>query len=307
MNREPAAWKRYRGGTAGRIWVSAAAGRPFARVLADVPGQFVSPMLVGGRLAFVSDHEGTGNLYSCALDGTGLYRHTDHDGTYARNASTDGERIVYHAAGDIWLLDSLDAPAPRRLEVTLGSLAPGRAPRAVSAADHLGQLDCDRTGQASVVEVHGTVHWLTHKDGPARAVHVDLAARARLPRVLGGSGAVAYVTSGDPGDAAADTLWVAGGEDAAPRPLAAGLIGGVTQLAASPDGSRVAVAAHDGRLRVVDVAAGTVTEVAAGTDGPCDGLAWSPDSAWLAWSQPGPVPLRRIRLARLRQPAAASR
>ena len=29
----------------------------------------------------------------------------------------------------------------------------------------------------------------------------------------------------------------------------------------------VAVAAHDGRLRVVDVASGTVTEMAAGTDG----------------------------------------
>ena len=64
-------------------------------------------MLVGGRLAFLSDHEGTGNLYSCALDGSDLRRHTDHDGYYARNASTDGQRIVYHCAGDIWLLDGL--------------------------------------------------------------------------------------------------------------------------------------------------------------------------------------------------------
>ncbi len=179
----------------------------------------------------------------------------------------------------------------------------------VSAADHLGEFDCDRTGQASVVEVRGTIHWLTHKDGPARAIHFDLASRARLPRVLGRSGCVVYVTSGDgAGDAGAggvagDTLWIAGGQEAAPRPLAAGQIGGVTGIAASPDGSRVAVAAHDGHLRVVDVASGTVTEVAAGDDGPCDGLSWSPDSAWLAWSQPGPRPLRRIRLARLPHPA----
>jgi tricorn protease len=309
MNREPAAWKRYRGGTAGRIWVAAAEGQPFTRILADLPGQFASPMLVGERLAFISDHEGTGNIYSCALDGTGLLRHTDHDGPYARNASTDGERIAYHAAGDIWLLDSLDAPVPRRLEVSLGSPAPGRAPRVVSAADHLGEFDCDRTGQASVVEVRGTIHWLTHRDGPARAIHFDLASRARLPRVLGPAGAVAYVTSSDgaggtgAGGTAGDTLWIAGGQEAAPRPLAAGQIGGVTGIAASPDGSRVAVAAHDGHLRVVDAASGTVTEVAAGTDGPCDGLAWSPDSAWLAWSQPGSRPLRRIRLARLAHPA----
>ena len=309
FDREPASWKRYRGGTAGRLWVATAEGRPFTRILADLPGQFASPMLIGGRLAFISDHEGTGNIYSCALDGTDLYRHTDHDGPYARNASTDGERIVYHAAGDIWLLDSLDAAAPRRVELSLGSAAPGRAPRVVSAADHLGELDCDRTGQASVVEVRGTIHWLTHKDGPARAVQVDLASRARLPRVLGRSGSVAYVISADspgeggPGGVAADTLWIGGGHETAARPLAAGQIGSVIAIAASPDGALVAVAAHDGRLRVVDVASGTVTEVAAGSDGPCDGLCWSPDSAWLAWSQPGPRPLRRIRLAQFAPPA----
>ncbi len=295
-DREPASWKRYRGGMAGRIWVAAAEGQPFTRILADLPGQFASPMLIGERLAFISDHEGTGNIYSCALDGTDLRRHTDHDGPYARNASTDGERVVYHAAGDIWLLDSLDAPAPRRLEVSLGSPSPHRAPRVVSAADHLGEFDCDRTGQASVVEVRGTIHWLTHKDGPARAIHFDITSPARLPRVLGRSGGVVYVTSDG---VASDTLWIAGGQEASPRPLAAGQIGSVTGIAASPDGSWVGVAAHDGHVRVVDVASGTVTEVAAGDDGRCDGLSWSSDSAWLAWSQPGPRPLRLIRLAHL--------
>jgi tricorn protease len=308
FDREPAQWKRYRGGMAGRMWVTAAEGQPFTRILADSPGQFASPMLLGGRVAFISDHEGTANIYSCALDGTDLRRHTDHDGPYARNASTDGERIVYHAAGDIWLLDSLDAAAPRRLEVSLGSPSPHRAPRVVSAADHLGEFDCDRTGQASVVEVRGTIHWLTHKDGPARAIHFDLTSRARRPRVLGSSGRVVYVTSGDGaghdgGGAAGDTLWIAGGEEASPRPLAAQQIGSVTGIAAAPDGSWVAVAAQDGHVRVVDVASGTVTEVAAGDDGPSDGLSWSPDSAWLAWSQPGSRPLRRIRLAHLSHPA----
>jgi tricorn protease len=320
FTREPASWKRYRGGMAGRVWVAAAGGHPFTRILAGLPGQFASPMLAGGRLAFISDHEGTGNIYSCALDGTDLRRHTDHDGPYARNASTDGERIVYHAAGDIWLLDSLAAAGPRRIEVSLGAASPHRASRLVSAADHLGELDCDRTGQASAVEVRGTIHWLTHQDGPARVLHADLASRARLPRVLGRSGRVAYVTSGDgagpaaPGGAPGDTLWVAGGPETEPRPLAAGQVGSVTGLAAAPDGSRIAVASHDGHIRVVEVESGAVTEVVAASDGPCDGLSWAPDSAWLAWSQlrgsgrllvsgAGSLPLRQIRLARLAGPA----
>ena len=298
-NSEPAYWKRYRGGTAGRLWTATDDDPLFTRILADLNAQLGSPMLIGGRLFFLSDHEGTGNIYSCALDGTGVTRHTDHDGMYARNPSTDGHRIVYHVAGDIWLLDGPDAPEPRKLDLALGSPSAARAPRLITARDHLGDLDCDRTGQASVVEVRGTVHWLTHKDGPARALHVDPEARARLPRVLGGTGSVTWVSDA----AGPDALQIAAvsGEPRTVQ-LTEGLGGTVTSLAASPDGATVAAALHDGRLLAIDVgpdSSGQVTELAVADNGPVTGLSWSPDSAWLAWSQPLVSPLRRIRMARV--------
>ncbi len=293
---EPAFWKRYRGGRAGKLWIATGEDPLFTRILTDLGGQLGSPMLIGDRVFFLSDHQGTGNIYSCAVDGTGLARHTDHEGLYARNPSTDGNRIVYHVAGDIWLLDGPDASSPRKLEITLGAPAAARAPRFISAADHLGDLDCDRTGQASVVEVRGTVHWLTHRDGPARALHVNPEARARLPRVLGETGKVAWVTDA-PGPDALEIAPVTG-EGPTAR-LAEGELGFVVSLAASPDGTALAAAAHDGRLLLVDIASGQVTELAASDDGAIGGLSWSPDSAWLAWSQPGPQPLRRLRIARI--------
>jgi tricorn protease len=301
---DPAYWKRYRGGTSGRLWVRAAgtgqAG--FARLFAGLGGHFASPMLAGGRLAFLSDHEGTGNLYSCALDGSDLRRHTDHDGWYARNASTDGQRVVYHCAGDIWLLDGLDSGGPRRLEFSLAEPT-ARAPRLITAEEHLGSLSCDHSGQASAVEVRGTVHWLTHRDGPARALSAAPGVRARLPLVLGGTGRVAWVTDAE----GADAIEVAAADGAAvgtpSRRLAAGAVGWVSGVAAAPDGSAVAVAARDGRLLVVDVASGAVTDLASSGNGEVTGPAWSPDSAWLAWSHPGPEPLRQIRMARPADPS----
>ena len=232
MNSEPAYWKRYRGGTRGKLWTASSrlvisrplSGPLFTRVLADIASQLSGPMLIGGRLFFLSDHEGTGNIYSCALDGSGLRRHTDHDGMYARNPSTDGQRIVYHVAGDIWILDWPTRREPRRLDITLGSPAAARAPRLISARDHLGSLNCDKTGQASVVEVRGTVHWLTHKDGPARALHVDPAARARLPQVLGDTGYAVWVTDAA-GPDALEIGSVTGEAD--PRTIAEGLVGNV--------------------------------------------------------------------------------
>jgi len=147
-----------------------------------------------------------------------------------------------------------------------------------------------------VVEVRGTVHWLAHKDGPARALHVDPAARARLPRVLGETGQAVWVTDA----AGADGLEIASlGDETTATTLGQGVLGHVTSLAASPDGATVAAAAHDGRLLVVDVASGQVTELAASDDGAIHGLSWSPDSAWLAWAQPGIRPLARIRIARV--------
>ena len=296
---DPAYWKRYRGGTAGRLWVATGEDPLFTRILSQLDGQLACPMLIGGRLVFVSDHEGTGNLYSTTLDGGDLRRHTDHDGFYARNAATDGTRVVYHVAGDIWRLDSLDAGAqPYRLDLRLATPPAARSPRVITAADHLGDLDCDETGQASVVEVRGTVHWLTHSDGPARALSVDPSARARLPRILGTAGKVAWVTDAGGGDA----IGVAEiePESAAPvRVITAGDLGNVLRLEASPDGEKLAAASHDGRLLLIDAASGEITELAASDDGDIEDLSWSPDSAWLAWAQPGPQPLARIRLARV--------
>jgi tricorn protease len=334
LGRDPAAWKRYRGGTAGRLWVAPSAGGrtadgPFTRVLASLGSQLACPMVAGGRLAFLSDHEGTGNVYSCAFDGTDLRRHTDHDGFYARNASTDGSRIIYHCAGDLWLLDSLDADSqPRRLELILGSAAPGRARRVISAETHLGGLSCDYTGRGSAVEVRGTIHWLTHRDGPARALSVTTGVRARLPQVVGSTGLVAWVTDAEGEDAieigpaegplaglAAASQNGSTSTDGQPstgqpstdqpsdasrgiRRLAAGAVGRVASMSASPDGTSLAVAARDGRLLVLDVASGNLTEVAATDNGEVNGLAWSTDSAWLAWSHPGPNPLRQLRMTR---------
>ena len=62
------------------------------------------------RLYFLGDGEGVGNLYSCRADGSDVRRHTDHDGFYARQAQSDGQRIVYACGARLWLFD----PAQRQ-------------------------------------------------------------------------------------------------------------------------------------------------------------------------------------------------
>ncbi|KJK58443.1 S41 family peptidase [Saccharothrix sp. ST-888] len=296
-NREPAWWKRYRGGRAGKLWIG---DREFDRVHADLDGNIESPLWVGGRIAFLSDHEGVGQLYSSLPDGTDLRRHSDGE-FYARNAATDGTRIVWHSAGDVWILDGLDGSAPRRLEIVLAGPRTGRAPHPTPAAGQLETVAPDRTGRASAVVVRGSVHWLTHRQGPSRVLAETPGARARLACVVpgtdGAQGAL-WVTDAEGDDALEYAPAVLGAER---RRLASGALGRVRDLALSPDGRQAAVAAHDGRVLLVTLADGAVHELARSEQGEVSDLAFAPDSRWLTWSQPvvDTGSLRQIMLADL--------
>jgi tricorn protease len=326
---EPASWKRYRGGATGRLWLH---GR---RLLADLDGHLDAPMFVGDRIAFLSDHEGVGNLYSCAHDGSDLRRHTDHAEFYARHAAGDGTRIVYQCAGELWLVDDLSPGAvPHRLDVHLCGPRAGRRTYQVPAAQHVDGVCVDETGRASAVVVRGSLHWLTHRDGPARTLTDTPGVRVRLPEMLGESGQVAYVTDAEGEDAVEIAHLPRASGARPPRRLAAGRLGRVLEMVADPAGERLALASHDGRLLLVRVGetegqesqeeqagqegqegqeeqegqagqsvACDVTELIRSVNGPVRDLAFSPDGAWLTWSHPGiGRSLRQIRMARIAGP-----
>ncbi|WP_217246421.1 S41 family peptidase [Streptomyces sp. AC602_WCS936] len=322
---EPASWKRYRGGATGRLWLHG------ERLLPDLHGHLHSPMFVGDRIAFLSDHEGVGNLYSCAHDGSDLRRHTDHDACYARHAASDGTRVVYQCAGDLWIVEDLSPGSrPRRVDVRLSGPRAGRRTYQVPAAQHVGGVSVDETGRASAVVVRGSLYWLTHRDGPARTLADTPGVRVRLPEMLGASGRIAYVTDAEGEDAVEVGHLPRATGTRALRRLASGELGRVLELVSDPAGERLAIASHDGRLLLLDLpeedaevaealveaeeteeTRGTdaevpvgrpagVTELIRSVNGPVRDLAFSPDGSWLTWSHPGiGRSLRQIKMARI--------
>ncbi|MFF4499788.1 S41 family peptidase [Streptomyces sp. NPDC001401] len=299
MGREAAWWKRYRGGTAGKLWIDRAGEGDFVRLHEELDGNIEHPVWVGERIAFLSDHEGTGALYSSLADGSDLRRHTPLDGFYARHAAGDGTRVAYSAGGELWLLDDLDGAEPRRLDIRLGGPRTDLQPHPLNVARWFGDASPDHTGRGSAVGVRGAVHWVTHRSGPARALAAEPGIRARLPRTFRVEGEewAVWVTDAEGEDALEFAPATGLAPGTTPRRLAAGLLGRVLDLAMAPDGSRAAVAAHDGRVLLVERETGEVREVDRSADGDVSGLVFSPDSAWLVWAHPGPRPLQQLRLA----------
>lgn len=296
VGREPATWKRYRGGTAAKLWLDTGGSGTFTRLLAELDGQLSDPVWVGDRLLLVSDHEGHGNVYSVLADGTDLRRHTDHTGAYARDLAGDltggGRTAVYAQSGLLWIIEDLAAGSqPRRLDVELPGSRSTRQPFRIPPKLEQVELCLDADGRASAAGFRGTVQWLPHRDGPARALADTAGVRTRLPRVLPGSSRTAvWVTDADGDDA------IEVGDGTSSRRLAAGQVGRVLELAVAPDGGSAAVAAHDGRVLRVDLSRGTVTVLATECKD-ASGLVFSPDSTWLAWSAPSEGELRQLRLA----------
>lgn len=299
-SRPPAHWKRYRGGTAPRLWLDRAGDGSWERLLADEPASLVDPMWVDGRLTFVSDRGASlpGSVESAneqaniwvfddALsDDPGEPRQVTFQGPdegYVRDAATDGRRIVWHSRGRVMLMDGLEGD-PHEVEVTV----PGSAPRPFRAdpKKNLGRPVPDHGGDASLITWRGNVHWLTHREGPARALIADPAVRAREPVLLGQTGYAALVSDAE-GEDALEIHHIGGEEE--PRRLATGALGRVLHLASDPAGERVATISHDGSLRIVDVASDAsdpIREVANSPQGEALSPSFSPDGRYLIWSQP---------------------
>lgn len=275
---DPARWKRYRGGTAGVLWVDADGSGAFRRLPA-LPGNLSNPMWIGDRIFFLSDHEGVGNLYACAPDGSGLTRHTDHATHYARHASTDGRRIVYQCAAELWCLDPAEG-APRRLAIDVPAARTHAAPRPIVAADHLAGLAVHPQGHSVALDVRGKLVSLALWEGGVRQHGQPDGVRYRHGQWLA-DGRTLAVVSDDGGE---DRVELHREGVVQALPWAPDALGRVTTMLAAPRGDRVAIANHRNQLWLGDTASGALTLADASDAGRVEDLAWSPCGGWLAYA-----------------------
>lgn len=295
---DPARWKRYRGGTAGQLWVDEHGSGQFRRI-ALPSGNPSSPMWLGGRVYHLSDHEGVGNLYSCRPDGADLQRHTDHEAFYARHAQTDGQRIVYQCAAELWLYDPAD-DSSRKLALSLPGHRSQAARRFVPAADHLGTVNLHPQGHSLALDVRGKLFTMPLWEGAVQQHGPADGPRLRHGQWLA-DGRTLVLVSDATGE---EQLEVHIDGEAHPLP---GDIGRVTDLRAAPLGRRIALANHRNELWVIDLdnSPDSHRDVAVFTRadhspaGRCEDLAWSPDGCWLAYSVATSARHRAIKLYHL--------
>lgn len=279
--RDPARWKRYRGGTCGHLWVDPT-GKGKFRQLIKLNGNMACPMWIKNRIYFISDHQGIGNIYSCRPSGSDLRRHTDHETYYTRNASTDGHRIVYHAGGDLFVLDC-ESQHCQKLEVHLHSPKTQRNRKFVNAATYLESYKLHPQGHSVALITRGKPFSGGNWEGPMIQHGQRNGVRYRLAAYLKDGERLVAVT--DDGGEESLIIFHADGSKP-PRRLGRIDIGRPLNLLVCPKRDVVALDNHRRELILVDLQKKQVKRLDVSQHGRLNGIAWSPDGKWLAYAIP---------------------
>src|SRR5436190_3891337 len=290
--REFRTWKHYRGGMADDIWIHDFKTGATEN-LTNNPAQDICPMWgPDNKIYFISDRDGRMNLFVVDLTSKESKQLTNFKDFDIKFPSIGKESIVFEQAGYIWRYDLKGGQAtPLPIEIK-EDLAIGRS-ALVDASKHVESVSLAPDGERTIVVAGGDLFSVPARNGTPRNLTKTSNAHER-DGVWSPDGKWIAYNSDVTGenelyvraqDGKGDAVQVTGGADTyfyAPK--------------WSPDSRKLLWADRLQRLRYVDVASKTVTQVDQDKYGEIEIFNWSPDSQWITWGRPEENGLPRVYL-----------
>ncbi|HCA42329.1 MAG TPA: peptidase [Bacteroidetes bacterium] len=276
---EPARWKRYKGGTAGDIWIDRKNNGNFVKYL-DLNSNLASPMVIGNKIYFISDHTGVGNIFSADINGNNLKQHTFHNYFYARNASTDGNTIVYHCGGDLYSLD-VKSDKSKKLNFVFNNTFSLTRDRFINPSDNLEDYDISKDSSRVAITSRGKVFVMGNWEGPAIQIPNVNGCRFKVARWVDKDSKIALM-SDESGDYRLNVFDI----NNLDKPVKHNKIeiGLPFDMRISNSGKFAAVSNHRNEIFIVNLDSGEKIHIDRNNFGILKGFNWSPDDKFLAYA-----------------------
>ena len=275
--------KRYKGGLAQSLW-KWTPGSEALPLTADFAGTSREAMPWKGRIYFLSDRDGTMNLWSMDENGRTVRQHTRHGGLDCASPSLSEGRIAYQRGADLHVYD-IASGKDTQLEIDLPSDSEHLRERWVKPGEYEATGHISWDGNHLVLLSRGKVFVAPAKTG--RFVEATFRRPARYrDAVMMPDGKNLLTLSTQSGEV---ELWT----------MPANGVGEAKQLTTdgrvlrwearpSPDGKWALHHDKDGHLWVLELATKQQKKVVSAehgfNSGPMVQAHWSPDSRWIAYT-----------------------
>ena len=273
--------KRYSGGTARQIWRFHEGDEEAEKLTKDHKGESHHPMWWDGRVYFITDRDGSMNLWSMTEDGRELRQHTEHKDFDVRQPSLSEGRVVYHRAGDIWIHDiqsGNDRIVPIRIVSDLDQL---REKWVTKPSEYITHVGLHPAGSHLVITARGRVFVAPAKEGRLVALTRKPGVRYR-DAVFSADGKDVLTLSDESSEFEFVRLPATGiGESSALT-----RDGKILRYEGhpSPDGKWLVYGDHNEDLWLLELESGLQRKISTNNNG-VRGASWAPDSQWVAFVQ----------------------
>jgi tricorn protease len=293
-------WKRYRGGKASRIWITNLTDYN-TEPLPHGTANDGTPMWIGGKIYFLSDRNGTFNLFSYDLKSKQVEPAIPGNGPDIKSASAGPGAIVYEQFGSLSLFD-LASGKSKQIQVTVPADLPNVRARFKKVEREIENAGISPSGARAVFEAHGEILTAPAEKGDVRNLTNTPGVMERDPSWSPDGKLVAYF-SDQSGEYQLFLKSPDGMGEA--RKISLGTPASFYYRPAwSPDSKKIAYT--DKRLNVwyIDLAKGTPVKIdTTAYDTPERVLdpVWSPDSRWIAYAKELPSHMHVIMAYSLEQ------
>ncbi len=281
--------KRYKGGSAQQIWAysdtNARDGTEAQHLTKGVETTNRQPMCAQGRIYFLSDRDGTMNVWSMTAAGGDVRQHTKLKDFDIRAASASANHIALQLAGEIWLLTLADNSL-KKVPISLQSDFMQLRPRWLkNPLDYITDVALSPNGENVALNARGQLFSTPVDAGRRVEITRDSATRLRN---------VAYAPDGKTIFAFADItgefeLWqfpANGADKTAARQLTFGANVLRTSFTVSPDGKTIVHTDKQRRLYATDISTKppATRELLRESVAEVEQITFSPDSKWIAFN-----------------------
>lgn len=274
--------KRYKGGTVQNLWKFDGSSEAVP-LTADYAGTSKNPMFYNGRLYFLTDRDGTMNLWSMTPDGTDLQQHTKSIFWDLKDAELNNGKVVYQKQADLFVYD-ITTNKESKLDISLVSDFDQRRPYWVKdPIKKVQALDISGSGEDLVITSRGRI-FSVPVDG-SRWIEITRKSgiRYKSAKFAGKEDKIIFLSD----ESGEIELWKSDKKGfKVPEQLTNTSKVLIMNHVSSPDGKFIAYREKDYALKLCDVNTKSSKQIDLDDIGGFRNITWSPDSKWLTYVDP---------------------